>query len=81
MITVANTDACEYSFPMTIELHLTNVTSPIGFTEAALAALRAHEGVFEVVATADPDGRYRDVWVRSTMDAAKRFAMASREQH
>lgn len=65
---------------MQTDIHLTNITSPVGFTEVALGALRAREGVFEVVATADSDGRYRDVWMRSTMEAATRFATDSRTQ-
>jgi hypothetical protein len=65
---------------MSLDIHLTNVTSPAGFTDAAIAALRVCDGVHEVIATADPDGRYRDVWFRSTVDVAARFAMAAREQ-
>ena len=77
---VVRTAPNEYSFGMRTDIHMTNITSPVGFTEVALDALRAHEGVIEVTATADPDGRYRDVWLRSTMEAATRFATTSHAQ-
>ena len=63
-----------------INVDLLNVTSPVGFTDAGLDALRALTGVKSVKALPDADGRYRDVWLHVTAEFNRAaFELAQRD--
>ena len=51
---------------LTTNIEILNLTSPVGFTEAAVAALRATDGVYSIEGTPDSDGRYRNLWLHVT---------------
>lgn len=52
------------------DIEIVNLTTAVGFSEAAVAALRRMDGVHSVHAQSDPDGLYRSVFVHVARERA-----------